>query len=263
MAAPFHGALFPGGAAGAFVGAFKSTHLGNSEFTCSKNGRPCKSADEGHEDDDGYDSNGYDSDDDEEVDGVSRVSVGGLDRDEYVDETGVERIVISGEIYNKESSHYADAAYSDEYEDDFLEEDAAAAGGAQVAEEQQSFDSRQTCTKNGFPCGAFPEGSQKELNIERTSSCTRNGIPCEEYVDGQDDDQTFTLNKSNDSYKNCTRNGMPCEEYERLAAAGKLPEAESQYQVSNGGNAPPGMMDETVEKGRGKVGFRPMNINNT
>ncbi|KAF8463889.1 hypothetical protein BDZ91DRAFT_824713 [Kalaharituber pfeilii] len=192
-----------------FVDAFKSTRLGNSEFPY-----------EGY----GEDDDGYDSYDDEEVDGVTLVSIGGLDRDEYIGEAGVERIDIS----------------RDGYEDDYLEGDAAEAEEAQVVEEQQIFDSRHTCTKNGYPCGTFPEGSQKELNIARTSSCTRNGIPCEEYVDGQDDDQTFTLNKSNDSYKTCTRNGMPCEEYESLAAAGKLPEVESQYQVSNGGKAPPG-----------------------
>lgn len=232
--------LFPTGVAGSFAETFKKTNLGNSEYTCSRNGLPCRDLNN-DEDEDDFDSfePGSDSDDDEdEDDGITRFSSGSLQREEFTDENGVDKIVISGNIYNSESSQYTDAAFSDEVEYDSDEEMDEDEEEASSIEEFQSVDSTQTCTRNGFPCGQFPEGSQRELNIERTSSCTRNGIPCEEFVEGQDEEERFTINKSNDSYKTCTRNGMPCDEYERLAAAGELPETENEYQVSTGRRAP-------------------------
>ena len=223
LAAPaFRGSLFPNGAATTFIDAFKATNRGNAEFTCSKNGLPCDAI--------AADEEGLDDDD-----GVTRISVGGLSANDFVDEDGVQKSVISGEVYNQENSHFADAAFSDDFVDDVEFGEFEEVEEEETVDQGHSSDSRHTCTKNGFPCGQFPEGSQRELNVERTSSCTRNGIPCEEFVDSQDADESFTVNKSNDSYKTCTRNGMPCEEWERLAAAGQLPDSDNSYTITNGG----------------------------
>ncbi|KAF8429089.1 hypothetical protein EV426DRAFT_672912 [Tirmania nivea] len=233
--------LFPGGVAGAFADAFKSTNLGNSEFTCSRNGLPCGAA--------------PDEADTDADDGTTRVTKGGLSRDEFTDAAGVGHTVVSGEIYNSESASFADAAFSDE---DALDADA---DDVQFAQEFQAADRSHTCTRNGVPCGQFVDGTQQELKIERTASCTRNGVPCADYVDGRDDAESFTINKSNDSQKSCTRNGMPCDEYERLKEKGELPE-ETEFRVTSGGNAGKEMLDETVQRGEGKVGARPINVNN-
>lgn len=259
------GRIFPGGAAGALVEAFKTSQLGNSQFSCSRNGLPCNAVSQADFDEDDEDEEG------EVDDGVTRFSTGTLDREEFVDEDGTERIVISGEIYNEESSDFADAAFGEETDID--DEDSV--------RQFKASDRSAVCTKNGFPCGAFPEGSQRELNIERTSSCTRNGIPCEEFVEGADEDATFTLRKNNDSYKTCTRNNMPCEEYDRLMAEGLIPVTQNDYHIStgsgnaksevsdendyeivNGGNIPPRNVDDTIQKGKGKPGSRPLRINN-
>ena len=252
------GRLFPGGAAGALVDAFKTSQLGNSQFSCSRNGLPCNAVSQ--------------ADDDEDVDdGVTRFSAGGLDREEFIDEDDTERIVISGEIYNEESSDFVDVAFDEE--DDTGDED--------FVQQFKASDHSATCTKNGFPCGAFPEGSQRELNIERTSGCTRNGVPCEEFVEGASEDASFTLRKNNDSYKTCTRNNMPCEEYDRLMAEGLIPVTQNDYHIStgsgnarseandendyeivNGKNVSPQNVGDSIQRGEGKLGSRPLRINN-
>ena len=256
------GRLFPGGAAGALVEAFKTSQLGNSQFSCSRNGLPCNAVSQADIGEDGEEESG-------DNDGVTRLSTGTLDREEFVDEDGTEKIVISGEIYNEESSDFADVAFGEEADID--DEDSM--------QEFRSSDRSAVCTKNGFPCWAFPEGSQRELNIERTSSCTRNGIPCEEFVEEEDGDATFTLRKNNDSYKTCTRNNMPCEEYDRLLAEGLIPVTQNDYHIStgsenarsevndendyevvNGGNTSPQNNDST-QRGKGKPGSRPLRIN--
>ena len=256
------GRLFPGGVAGALAEAFKTSQLGNSQFSCSRNGLPCNGvlqADVSEDDEDG---------EGEDDDGVTRFSTGSLDREDFIDEDGTERIIISGEIYNEERSDFADFAFGEE--DDTDDEDSV--------QQFKASDHSALCIKNGFPCGAFPEGSQRELNIERTSSCTRNGIPCEQFLEEGDADATFTLRKNNDSYKTCTRNNMPCEEYDRLIAEGLNPVTQNDYHISTGsGNARSEVSDEndyeivnggnqnvgdSIQRGEGKPGSRPLQINN-
>jgi len=80
-------------------------------------------------------------------------------------------------------------------------------------------------------------------------------------VEGRDEKESFTINKSNDSQKTCTKNGVPCDEYDKLKEDGELPD-ENEYRVTNGGNGGREMLDETVQRGDGKVGGRPINVNN-
>ncbi|KAF8454802.1 hypothetical protein BGX38DRAFT_1171659, partial [Terfezia claveryi] len=242
------GSLLQSGVAGAFADAFKTTNLGNSEFTCSRNGRPCGASAADLEPDTAG------SIDDEDDAGIARISKGGLDRDEFIDVAGIEHTVISGEIYNNESASFTDAAFSDEDDVEVDDDD------VQSVQNFQAADRSYTCTRNGVPCGQFVDGSQQELKIERTASCTRNGVPCSEFVEGKDEAESFTINKSNDSQKTCTRNGVPCDEYERLKEKGELPD-DNEYRITNGGNGGREMLDETVQRGKGKVGGRPITVN--
>ncbi|KAI5796228.1 hypothetical protein DFH27DRAFT_612300 [Peziza echinospora] len=226
--APFNGALFPNSRASSFVNAFKQSDLNNQDYSCSKNGQPCGQS--GDEDDD---------DDDEDEDGP--ITLGKIDYDEYTTPDGTGHVSIGGQTLTYDKDEYTDTGY--ESDGDYIVDDLSDSEEAEVEseEETQVTDESYTCTRNGYQCGSFPRGSEKDVTIERTKSCTRNGVPCDQFAEGDDEDgeEKFTINKSNDSYKTCTRNGMPCEEYDRLVAQGEVPQKQDEYQIQTGpGHAP-------------------------
>jgi len=215
------------GPTSAIIEAFKLNTPGNSGFTCSRNGLPCGVDAEGGG---GDGAEGKDDDDDDAV-GITRVTEGGLSQEEFTDDEGVEHTVISGEVFNTESSSFSDSSFSDPDPDSDSDSDSDSDDNHE--DNSHAADRSHTCTRNGVPCGKFRDGSQRQLKVDRTSGCTRNGIPFAASPGAlpNDDGAAFKLNRSNDSQKTCIRNGVPCDSYGEGSGPG------NEYRVTTGGNA--------------------------